>query len=132
MCSAINGYMFGNLPDLSMCKGNKIHWHLLGMGNEMDVHSIHFNGQILTRFGHVTDTVSLFPASFVNVVMEADNIGQWLMSDQVNDYAKGTWGKVITTCKKHRREIASLVHVGSSECLNPILHLIVKLHTCTV
>ncbi|XP_062412860.1 ceruloplasmin [Sardina pilchardus] len=85
---SINGYMFGNLPGLSVCVGNKIHWHLLGMGNEMDVHSVHFHGQILTHLGHHVDTISLFPASFVNVIMEADNPGQWLMSNDVNDYEK--------------------------------------------
>ncbi|XP_076133763.1 ceruloplasmin isoform X2 [Alosa pseudoharengus] len=85
---SINGYMFGNLPGLSMCMGNKIHWHLLGMGNEMDVHSIHFHGQVLTHLGHHVDTISLFPASFVNVIMEADNPGQWLMGNEVNDYGK--------------------------------------------
>lgn len=95
MCPAINGYMFGNLPGLSMCMGNKIHWHLLGIGNEMDVHSIHFHGQILTHLGHHVDTISLFPASFVNVVMVADNPGQWLMGSVVNDYVKGLWDRAL-------------------------------------
>ncbi|XP_030647121.1 ceruloplasmin [Chanos chanos] len=82
----INGYVYGNLPGLSMCMGNKIHWHLLGMGNEVDIHSAFFHGQILTERGHHLDTVSLFPATFVNAEMEADNPGQWLLSCQVNDH----------------------------------------------
>ncbi|XP_022525192.2 ceruloplasmin [Astyanax mexicanus] len=83
---SINGYVFGNLPDLSMCMGNKIHWHLFGIGNEVDVHSAFFHGQVLTNRRHRTDTVSLFPATFANVQMEADNPGQWLLSCQVNDH----------------------------------------------
>ncbi|XP_076879473.1 ceruloplasmin [Brachyhypopomus gauderio] len=83
---SINGYVFGNLPDLSMCMGNKIHWHLFGMGNEVDIHSAFFHGQILTDKRHRTDTISLFPATFVNVEMEADNPGQWLLSCVVNDH----------------------------------------------
>uniref|UniRef100_A0A673M8V6 ferroxidase n=1 Tax=Sinocyclocheilus rhinocerous TaxID=307959 RepID=A0A673M8V6_9TELE len=83
---SINGYVYGNLPDLSMCMGNKIHWHLFGMGNEVDLHSAFFHGQILTDKRHHVDTVSLFPATFVNVEMVADNPGQWLLSCQVNDH----------------------------------------------
>ncbi|MEQ2308560.1 hypothetical protein AMECASPLE_029392, partial [Ameca splendens] len=30
----INGFLYGNLPGLTMCQGNKIHWHLIGLGNE--------------------------------------------------------------------------------------------------
>uniref|UniRef100_A0A674AX89 ferroxidase n=2 Tax=Salmo trutta TaxID=8032 RepID=A0A674AX89_SALTR len=83
---SINGFVYGNLPDLSMCVGNKIHWHLIGMGNEVDIHSVFFHGQILTNLGHHTDAVSLFPATFTNVEMTADNPGHWLLSCQVNDH----------------------------------------------
>ncbi|KAI5614718.1 ceruloplasmin precursor [Silurus asotus] len=83
---AINGFVFGNLPDLSMCMGNKIQWHLFGIGNEVDIHSAFFHGQIIKDRQHRMDTVSLFPATFVSVEMEADNPGQWLLSCQVNDH----------------------------------------------
>lgn len=33
--TGINGYLYGNLPGLSACQGNKIHWHLIGLGNEV-------------------------------------------------------------------------------------------------
>lgn len=33
--AGINGFLFGNLPGLSMCQGNKIHWHMIGLGNEV-------------------------------------------------------------------------------------------------
>lgn len=87
--TAINGYVFGNLPDLSMCMGNKIQWHLFGIGNEVDIHSAFFHGQILKNRQHRTDTISLFPATFVSVEMEADNPGQWLLACQVNDHLEG-------------------------------------------
>ncbi|XP_036371952.1 ceruloplasmin [Megalops cyprinoides] len=83
---SINGYLFGNLPGLTMCVGDKIHWHLLGMGNEVDMHSVFFHGQILTDRKHHVDTISLFPASFVNAEMEPANPGRWLLSCEVNDH----------------------------------------------
>lgn len=33
--TGINGFLYGNLPGLSICQGNKIHWHLFGLGNEV-------------------------------------------------------------------------------------------------
>lgn len=35
--AGINGFLYGNLPGLSMCQGNKIHWHMIGLGNEVNI-----------------------------------------------------------------------------------------------
>ncbi|KAG7471693.1 ceruloplasmin-like [Solea senegalensis] len=85
----INGFLYGNLPGLSMCQGNKINWHMIGLGNEVDIHSIHFHGQILTTQNHHTDTISLFPASSTTAEMVADNPGNWLLECSVNDHLMG-------------------------------------------
>uniref|UniRef100_A0A1A8FV06 Hephaestin n=1 Tax=Nothobranchius korthausae TaxID=1143690 RepID=A0A1A8FV06_9TELE len=82
----INGFLYGNLPGLSMCQGNKIHWHLIGLGNEVDMHSVHFHGQILTSLNHHMDIISLFPASSTTAEMVADNPGHWLLTCDVNDH----------------------------------------------
>ncbi|XP_048460742.1 ceruloplasmin [Rhincodon typus] len=83
---SINGYVYGNLPGLSMFTGDKVIWYLFGMGNEVDVHSAYFHGQsLIDRHQHV-DTISLFPATFVTVAMVPKNPGTWLLSCQVNDH----------------------------------------------
>ncbi|XP_069009150.1 ceruloplasmin isoform X1 [Embiotoca jacksoni] len=82
----INGFLYGNLPGLSMCQGNTIHWHLMALGNEVDMHSVHFHGQILTTENHHTDMVSLFPGSSTTAMMVADNPGHWLLTCTVNDH----------------------------------------------
>ncbi|XP_060933468.1 ceruloplasmin [Limanda limanda] len=82
----INGLLYGNLPGLSMCQGNTIHWHLFALGNEVDIHSVHFHGQILTTQNHHTDTISLFPGSSSMALMVADNPGHWLLTCTVNDH----------------------------------------------
>nr|KAF6477346.1 ceruloplasmin [Molossus molossus] len=41
---AINGRMFGNLQGLTMHQGDEVSWYLMGMGNEIDLHSVHFHG----------------------------------------------------------------------------------------
>ena len=35
----INGYFYGNLPSLEICLGDRISWHLFGIGNEVDLHT---------------------------------------------------------------------------------------------
>ncbi|XP_032887757.1 ceruloplasmin [Amblyraja radiata] len=85
---SINGYVYGNLPHLSMFTGDKVVWYLFGMGNEVDIHSAYFHGQMLVTADRRTDTISLFPATFVTAVMVPNNPGKWLLSCQVNDHVE--------------------------------------------
>nr|XP_008106315.1 PREDICTED: hephaestin-like protein 1 [Anolis carolinensis] len=80
---AINGYMFGNLPGLEMCAGERVSWHLFGMGSETDIHSVQFLGHTFVKRGHRADVTSLFPATFITAEMLADNVGKWLLTCQV-------------------------------------------------
>ncbi|KAM4819018.1 hephaestin [Thomomys bottae] len=83
---AINGFVFGNLPELSMCSQKRVAWHLFGMGNEVDVHTAFFHGQMLTTRGHRTDVANIFPATFVTAEMVPQEPGTWLISCQVNSH----------------------------------------------
>uniref|UniRef100_A0A4W3I8S3 Ceruloplasmin n=1 Tax=Callorhinchus milii TaxID=7868 RepID=A0A4W3I8S3_CALMI len=83
---SINGYVYGNLPGLSMFMGDKVMWHLFGMGNEVDIHSAYFHGNMLIEKHHHADTFSLFSASFITAVMVPTKKGKWLLSCQVNDH----------------------------------------------
>ncbi|XP_078218887.1 hephaestin isoform X7 [Callithrix jacchus] len=83
---AINGFVFGNLPELNMCAQKRVAWHLFGMGNEVDVHTAFFHGQMLTTRGHRTDVAHIFPATFVTAEMVPWEPGTWLVSCQVNSH----------------------------------------------
>ena len=54
----INGFMYGNLPGLRMCKGDDVSWHFLG-GPAGKMHSAYFYGNTLIRNGNNYDTVGL-------------------------------------------------------------------------
>lgn len=41
----INGKVYGNLHGLVMTQGQKTDWYLLGMGNEVDMHTVHFHAE---------------------------------------------------------------------------------------
>uniref|UniRef100_A0ACB8FHG9 Hephaestin-like 1 n=1 Tax=Sphaerodactylus townsendi TaxID=933632 RepID=A0ACB8FHG9_9SAUR len=86
MMAGINGYFYGNLPGLEMCAGERVSWHMFGMGSETDIHSIQFFGHTLLNLGHRADVVSLFPATFVTAEMLAENVGTWLIACHINDH----------------------------------------------
>ena len=87
---AINGYIFGNLKDLVMHSGDRVRWYVLGMGNEIDLHSPHWHGKTVRvggpQIGRRTDTVSLLPGSMITADMAADNPGEWMLHCHVSDH----------------------------------------------
>ena len=87
--SALNGYLFGNFPEPDMCVGESVSWHLFGMGNEIDIHSIYFYGNTFISRGHRTDVVNLFPATFLTLEMIVENPGKWMITCQVSDHLQG-------------------------------------------
>lgn len=49
MCvEGISGKVYGNLHGLEMTQGQKVDWYLLGMGNEVDMHTVHFHAETFT------------------------------------------------------------------------------------
>lgn len=83
---SINGYIFGNLPVMQMKTGDKVRWHVLGMGNEVDLHTPHWHGKVLDFRFHNTDVIELLPGSMASATMLADNIGSWLVHCHVADH----------------------------------------------
>jgi len=83
---AINGYIFGNLPGLVMASGERVRWYVLGMGNEVDLHSAHWHGRPLQFHQRSTDVIELLPGSMATADMLADNPGTWLLHCHVADH----------------------------------------------
>ena len=82
----INGFIFANLPLMTMKQGEKVRWYLLGMGSETDLHTAHWHGNTVLARGYRTDVVELLPASMRVADMEADNPGIWMYQCHVNDH----------------------------------------------
>lgn len=83
---AINGYVFGNLPGLTMRQGERVRWYVMGMGTERDIHTPHWHGNTVLSMGMRTDVVSVLPATMVVADMRPDNKGTWLFHCHVNDH----------------------------------------------
>jgi FtsP/CotA-like multicopper oxidase with cupredoxin domain len=82
----INGHIFGNLQGLTMNTGDRVRWYMLGMGNEVDLHSPHWHGRPVTWNQRHTDVIELLPGSMATADMIADNPGTWLMHCHVADH----------------------------------------------
>ncbi len=87
---AINGYIFGNLRGLVMKNGERVRWYAMAMGNEVDQHSAHWHGKVVTVGAFMaarrTDVVEMQPATMVTVDINADNPGEWLFHCHVADH----------------------------------------------
>ncbi len=84
---SINGYVYGNGPVFEMGKDERVRWYTMGMGTEVDLHTPHWHGNVVTTgMGMRADVVSLLPGSMVMADMEPDDPGTWLFHCHVNDH----------------------------------------------
>ncbi|XP_029957075.1 hephaestin-like protein 1 [Salarias fasciatus] len=111
----INGKLYGNLHGLLMTQGQKVDWYLLGMGNEVDMHTVHFHAETFTYKTdrvHRADVFDLFPGTFQTVEMVAGNPGTWLLHCHVTDHIHA--GMETTFTIKERSSNAAISRTGAS------------------
>jgi FtsP/CotA-like multicopper oxidase with cupredoxin domain len=85
----INGYMFGNMPMMTMQKGQRVRWYLLTLGDSNNFHTPHWHGNSVTFRGHHTDVIALSPAQMETADMVPDNPGIWLFHCHISDHMMG-------------------------------------------
>jgi len=85
----INGYMFGNMPMMTMKKGQRVRWYLLALGDSNNFHTPHWHGNVVNFHGYRTDVIALSPAQMETVDMAPDNPGIWLFHCHVSDHMAG-------------------------------------------
>jgi FtsP/CotA-like multicopper oxidase with cupredoxin domain len=83
---SMNGYVYGNLPGLTMKKGDRVRWYVMAMGTEFDVHTPHWHGNTVLVGGMREDVVSVLPAEMLTADMVPDDAGTWLFHCHVNDH----------------------------------------------
>jgi hypothetical protein len=86
---SINGYIEGNLPLMTMKRGEHIRWYLLSNSNEDDVHMAHWHGNTVVWNKMRMDSIFLGPMAMASADMVPDNIGTWLFHCHVNDHFNG-------------------------------------------
>lgn len=109
----VNGRMYGNLAGLTAGVRQKSVFYFFNLDRE--IHSVHFNGQVLTVRGQRMDSVQVFPATFVAAYMTPVFTGHWLMASTVTESFSG--GQLayleVTDSNRHKRQSASINQAAS-------------------
>ncbi|CAO2613627.1 Cp [Lemmus lemmus] len=107
---AINGKMFGNLQGLTMHVGDEVNWYMMGMGNEIDLHTVHFHGhsfQYKHRGIYSSDVFDLFPGTYQTLEMFPQTPGTWLLHCHVTDHVHAGMETTYTVLPNHSEYPAS-------------------------
>ena len=83
---SINGLIEGNLPMLTMKRGERVRWYLLANSNEEDVHTTHWHGQTVISHHMRMDMIELGPMMMAVADMIPDSLGTWLFHCHVNEH----------------------------------------------
>lgn len=80
LCTAINGYVYGNLNGLNMEVGDKVYWYLMGMGNEVDIHTAHWHGHSVEYkvLKNDSKTPSHTMTQYINAVHKCSFLCSWV------------------------------------------------------
>jgi manganese oxidase len=86
---AINGYLYGNMPMMTMRKGERVRWYLVTLGFAFNFHTPHWHGNVVTVAGQHTDVVSISPAQMLTADMRPDDPGTWMFHCHISDHMHG-------------------------------------------
>ncbi|NWI03308.1 HPHL1 protein, partial [Tichodroma muraria] len=102
---AVNGYLYGNLPGLTMCKNDKVSWHLIGLGSHYDMHGVHFQGNTIDLRGTTRDGLALFPHLSGTALMQPDRVGMFKVVCRTFDHFVGGMKHLyeVSSCRNTTR-----------------------------
>ncbi|HKW44970.1 MAG TPA: multicopper oxidase domain-containing protein [Candidatus Eremiobacteraceae bacterium] len=80
---SINGYVYGNMPMLTLRAGERVRWYLLSTQGNLDGHSPTWSGETVLSLGNRGDVVAL-PGPHAIADMVPDNIGIWQLTCSIN------------------------------------------------
>ncbi|XP_016072404.1 PREDICTED: coagulation factor VIII isoform X2 [Miniopterus natalensis] len=86
---AINGYVMDTLPGLVMAQDQRIRWYLLSMGNNENIHSIHFSGHVFTvgkKEEYKMAVYNLYPGVSETVEMLPSKVGIWRIECLIGEH----------------------------------------------
>jgi FtsP/CotA-like multicopper oxidase with cupredoxin domain len=83
---AINGYIYGTGPMMTMKKGDRVRWYLVALGEQFSVHTPHWHGNVVLHDGKRTDVVPLMQAQMETVDMAPDDPGIWMFHCHIDDH----------------------------------------------
>lgn len=83
---SINGYIFGNMPLMTMKKGDRVRWYVATLGDFSNAHTPHWHGNTVLVNGQRTDVLSVISAQMIIADMAPDTAGIWLYHCHISDH----------------------------------------------
>lgn len=83
---SMNGYIYGNMPMMTMKRKERVRWYLITIGDGFNFHTPHWHGNVVTTGGQTTDVVAISPAQMVTADMVPDGAGMWMFHCHVSDH----------------------------------------------
>jgi FtsP/CotA-like multicopper oxidase with cupredoxin domain len=83
---SINGYIYGNMPMMTMKKGDHVRWYVATLGDFNNAHTPHWHGNTVLVAGQRTDVLSLTSAQMITADMVPDATGIWLYHCHISDH----------------------------------------------
>jgi manganese oxidase len=83
---SINGYIFGNMPLMTMKQGDRVRWYVATLGDFNNAHTPHWHGNTVLVSGQRTDVLAVTSAQMVTADMVPDAPGIWLYHCHICDH----------------------------------------------
>jgi len=84
---AINGFLYGNTPGLTMKVGDRVRWYLMATSN-FELHAPHWHGNTVEIQHMRTDVAALLTMGMLVADMVPDNPGTWLFHCHVGGHLR--------------------------------------------
>ena len=84
---AINGFLFGNTPGLTMNMGERVRWYLMATSN-FELHAPHWHGNTVIVQHMRTDVAPVLTMGMLTADMAPDNPGTWLFHCHVGGHLR--------------------------------------------
>ncbi len=91
----MNGFVYGNLPGLTMRVGERVRWYLMGTTN-FEVDAPHWHGNTVLIQGRRPDVASLLTMGMIIAEMVPDNPGTWLFHCHVGGHLEAGMSSLYT------------------------------------
>jgi FtsP/CotA-like multicopper oxidase with cupredoxin domain len=83
---SINGYIYGNMPMMTMKKGDHVRWYVTTLGDFQNAHTPHWHGNTVLVAGQRTDVLVVTSAQMITADMVPDAPGIWLYHCHISDH----------------------------------------------
>ena len=95
LMATLNGYVYGNLPGLTMRVGEHVRWYLMGTTN-FELHAPHWHGNTVLIEERRSDVAALLTMGMIIADMEPDNPGTWLFHCHVGGHLQAGMSSLYT------------------------------------